>query len=63
MAAAAEAAVFARSFLDKVEVANANSIRNGLRMLEERELVRKQSREWSVADPFFRLWLVKRGNP
>jgi len=50
-------AINARSFVDEVDVANANSVRRALTALEDEELVARHGTTWVVADAFFRSWL------
>ncbi len=52
------AAVYAKAFLDEVGVANANAVTTALRALDGRELTVRRGREWDVADPFLRRWLL-----
>jgi hypothetical protein len=51
------AAVYTRSFVNEVDVANANSVRRALDALENVELVTRRGQDWTVADAFFRGWL------
>ncbi len=53
-------AVYAKAFLDAVAVANANAVTTALRVLNDRELVQRRNRVWTVADPFLRHWLRTR---
>ncbi len=50
--------VYAKEFLDSVQVANANAVTTALRALDGKELVARRGREWHVADPFLRRWIV-----
>jgi len=50
--------VYAKAFLDAVMVANANAITTALRALAEQEVVRREGRQWRLASPFFRAWLL-----
>ena len=50
--------VYAKAFLDAVMVANANAVTTALRALAEQEIVRRQGRQWRLASPFFRAWLL-----
>lgn len=50
--------VYAKAFLDAVMVANANAVTTALRALAEQELVRREGRQWRLASPFFRAWLL-----
>ncbi|HYH50704.1 MAG TPA: ATP-binding protein [Acidimicrobiia bacterium] len=50
--------VYAKAFLDAVMVANANAVTTALRTLAEHELVRREGRQWRLASPFFRAWLL-----
>lgn len=52
------AAVYAKSFLDAVGVANANAVATALRALDGRELLTRKARVWDVSDPFLRRWLA-----
>ena len=52
------ASVYAKGFLDAVQVANANAVTTALRVLDNRELVVRRGRTWHVADPFLRRWLT-----
>jgi uncharacterized protein len=58
LAAAPTSAVFSHDFLHRVDVANANSVRKAIDVLNRRELLRRRAEGWYVADPFFRSWLV-----
>ncbi len=51
--------VYAKAFLDAVLVANANAVTTALRALAEQELVRREGRQWRLASPFFRAWLLE----
>jgi hypothetical protein len=51
--------VYAKAFLDAVQVANANAVTTALRVLDNRELVARRDRSWHVADPFLRRWLTQ----
>jgi hypothetical protein len=51
--------VYAKAFLDAVLVANANAVTTALRALAEQELVRREGRQWRLANPFFRAWLLE----
>lgn len=53
------ASVYAKAFLDAVQVANANAVTTALRVLDNRELVARRDRSWHVADPFLRRWLTQ----
>ena len=53
--------VYSRSFLEQVDVANANSVRKALEVLSDLELVTQHRAEWTVADTFFRQWLAAAG--
>jgi hypothetical protein len=50
--------VYAKAFLDAVMVANANAVTTALRALAEQEIVRREGRQWRLASPFFRAWLL-----
>jgi hypothetical protein len=50
--------VYAKAFLDAVLVANANAVTTALRVLAEQEIVRREGRQWRLASPFFRAWLL-----
>ncbi len=50
--------VYAKAFLDTVMVANANAVTTALRTLAEQEIVRREGRQWRLASPFFRAWLL-----
>jgi len=50
--------VYAKAFLDTVMVANANAVTTALRALTEQEIVRRHGRQWRLASPFFRAWLL-----
>src|SRR5205814_10619858 len=50
--------VYAKAFLDAVMVANANAVTTALRALSEQEIVRRHGRQWRLASPFFRAWLL-----
>ncbi len=50
-------AVYSKQFLDLVEVANSNAVRTALTALEQRELVVRHGKAWTVADAFLREWL------
>jgi len=50
--------VYAKAFLDAVMVANANAVTTALRALTEQEIVRRHGRQWRLASPFFRAWLL-----
>jgi hypothetical protein len=50
--------VYAKAFLDAVMVANANAVTTALRALAEQEVVRRDGRQWRLASPFFRAWLL-----
>lgn len=50
--------VYAKAFLDAVLVANANAVTTALRALAEQEIVRRDERQWRLASPFFRAWLL-----
>jgi hypothetical protein len=50
--------VYAKAFLDTVMVANANAVTTALRTLTEQEIVRREGRQWRLASPFFRAWLL-----
>ena len=52
--------VYAKAFLDAVMVANANAVTTALRTLAEQEIVRREGRQWRLASPFFRAWLLAR---
>jgi hypothetical protein len=52
--------VYAKAFLDAVMVANANAVTTALRTLAEQEIVRREGRQWRLASPFFRAWLLGR---
>ena len=39
-------------------VANANAVTTALRALSEQEIVRRHGRQWRLASPFFRAWLL-----
>ena len=51
--------VYAKAFLDAVMVANANAVTTALRALAEQEIVRREGRQWRLASPFFRAWLLE----
>ena len=56
--------VYAKAFLDAVMVANANAVTTALRTLAEQEIVRRDGRQWRLASPFFRAWLLEQlGEP
>jgi len=57
LAAAPTRQVYARAFLDAVDVANTNAVTKALRSLEERELVRRRAGVFEVASPFLVAWL------
>lgn len=59
LARQATSSVYAKTFLDTVAVANANAVTTALRVLDGKELVVRRGREWAVADPFLRRWLVQ----
>jgi hypothetical protein len=50
--------VYAKAFLDAVMVANANAVTTALRALAEQEIIRREGRQWRLASPFFRAWLL-----
>jgi uncharacterized protein len=50
--------IYAKAFLDAVMVANANAVTTALRTLAEQEIVRREGRQWRLASPFFRAWLL-----
>jgi hypothetical protein len=50
--------VYAKVFLDRVRVANANAVTTALRVLADREFVRRGEARWQLASPFFRAWLL-----
>lgn len=50
--------VYAKAFLDAVRVANANAVTTALRVLGEREMVRRDGARWQLVSPFFRAWLL-----
>ncbi|MGD0322045.1 MAG: hypothetical protein ABSC00_10685 [Acidimicrobiales bacterium] len=50
--------VYTKSFLDAVDVANANAVTTALRVLGEREMVQRRGGKWAVVDPFLRYWLT-----
>lgn len=50
--------VYAKAFLDRVRVANANAVTTALRALSNREIVRRGEARWQLASPFFRAWLL-----
>lgn len=50
--------VYAKAFLDAVVVGNANAITTALRALAEQEVARREGRQWRLASPFFRAWLL-----
>jgi uncharacterized protein len=52
--------VYAKAFLDAVMVANANAVTTALRALAEQEIARRDGRQWRLASPFFRAWLLDR---
>lgn len=52
------AAIYARRFLDVVDVANASTVRKALDVLTDLELVAKRGPTWVVSDAFFRSWLA-----
>ena len=51
--------VYAKAFLDRVRVANANAVTTALRALANREIVRRGEARWQLASPFFRAWLLR----
>ncbi|HEY4409649.1 MAG TPA: hypothetical protein VGO87_07190 [Acidimicrobiia bacterium] len=55
--------VYAKAFLDAVMVANANAVTTALRALAEQEIARRDGRQWRLASPFFRAWLLARLDP
>ena len=55
--------VYAKAFLDRVRVANANAVTTALRALSDREIVRRGEARWQLASPFFRAWLVDQLDP
>lgn len=50
--------VYAKAFLDAVRVANANAVTTALRVLGDREMVRRGEARWQLASPFFRAWVL-----
>ena len=50
--------VYAKAFLDAVMVANANAVTTALRALAAQEIARRDGRQWRLASPFFRAWLL-----
>ena len=50
--------MYAKAFLDRVRVANANAVTTALRVLSDREIVRRGEARWQLASPFFRAWLL-----
>lgn len=50
--------VYAKSFLHAVRVANSNAVTTALRVLAQREMVRRGDARWQLASPFFRAWLL-----
>jgi hypothetical protein len=52
--------VYARSFLDRVGVANANAVRKALAALARAELVERGGGAWRLTNPFLRAWLRQR---
>ena len=50
-------AVYAKSFLNAVGVANANAVRKALQVLSGKEIVARSNGKWIVSDPFFKRWL------
>jgi hypothetical protein len=55
--------VYAKAFLDTVVVANANAVTTALRALAEQEIARREGRQWRLASPFFRAWLLEQLGP
>ena len=55
--------VYAKAFLDAVMVANANAVTTALRALAAQEIARRDGRQWRLASPFFRAWLLDRLGP
>jgi uncharacterized protein len=51
--------VFGKRFLDQVEVANANSVRKALAVLDRAELIERSAGVWRVSSPFLRAWLLR----
>ncbi len=51
--------VYAKAFLDAVVVANANAVTTALRALADHEIVLRDGRQWRLASPFFRAWLLE----
>jgi len=51
--------VYAKAFLDAVSVANANAVTTALRALADHEIVLRDGRQWRLASPFFRAWLLE----
>jgi uncharacterized protein len=51
--------VYAKAFLDRAQVANANAVRKAIGVLAELELVRRRAGIYEVASPFLRAWLLR----
>jgi hypothetical protein len=51
--------VYSRRFLDRVDVANANSVRKALAVLARAELVEHSGGSWRLTNPFLRAWLLQ----
>jgi AAA+ ATPase superfamily predicted ATPase len=49
---------YSRSFLERVEVANANAVRKALAALVRGELVEHSGAKWRLSNPFLRAWLL-----
>ena len=58
LAATPSRGVYARDFLDQVDVGNANGVTQAVRVLEARELIQRRKGVWTVVDPFFAHWLA-----
>jgi len=53
------ASVFAKAFMDRVQVANANAIRKALGVLSDLELIQRRAGVYELSSPFLRAWLVR----
>lgn len=52
------ASLYARAFMNELEVANSNAVRKALDVLAEHELVAQHGQDWMVTDAFYRRWLA-----
>lgn len=50
--------IYGRPVLEALRVANANAVTKAIRALSDRELVRRAGGAWTVANPFFRRWIL-----